>query len=170
MASDLFTVGRTLAVLLTEISGFTKEHRFTLPPPRKSRCLREQESLYRFLLKATAEKPDDRFESADEMADQLLGVLREVVAVETGAPQPGSQRVFRRGHAGARGRARTMSRCGRIIVILPHALAGCRGSREFMVVNAAMRPKRRSGWRRCKQAVEHSPKSRGSASCGWPMR
>ncbi len=34
--------------------------------------------------KATATNPDDRFQSADEMRDQLLGVLREVVAVDTG--------------------------------------------------------------------------------------
>ncbi len=38
------------------------------------------ESLYRFLLKATAAAPDARFQSADEMAGQLTGVLRETVA------------------------------------------------------------------------------------------
>ena len=39
------------------------------------------DSLYRFLARATALAPDDRFQTADEMADQLRGVLREVVAV-----------------------------------------------------------------------------------------
>ena len=88
-ASDLYTIGRTLAVLLTEIRGFGKEHRYTLPGPQEEPRFAGQESLYRFLLKATAEKADDRFTTADEMAEQLLGVLREVVAVETGTPRPG---------------------------------------------------------------------------------
>ncbi len=38
------------------------------------------ESLYRFLLKATASDIDARFQSADEMAAQLTGVLRETVS------------------------------------------------------------------------------------------
>ena len=92
--SDLFTVGRTLAVLLTHIRGFSKEHQYTLPSPQEEPLFAEQESLYRFLLKATAENPDDRFQSADEMADQLLGVLREVVATETNTPRPATSNVF----------------------------------------------------------------------------
>jgi serine/threonine-protein kinase PknG len=94
VASDLFTVGRTLAVLLTEIRGFTKEHKYTLPHAQEDPVFARQESLFRFLLKATAENPDDRFVSADEMADQLLGVLREVVSVDTGAPHPGPSTLF----------------------------------------------------------------------------
>jgi serine/threonine-protein kinase PknG len=93
-ASDLFTVGRTLAVLLTEMRGFTKEFKYTLPHAQDDPVFGRQESLFRFLLKATAENPDDRFVSADEMADQLLGVLREVVSVDTGTPHPGSSSLF----------------------------------------------------------------------------
>jgi serine/threonine-protein kinase PknG len=92
-ASDLFTLGRTLAVLLTDIHGFSKEHLYTLPSAQEDPVFAAQESLYRFLLKATAQNADDRFETAEEMAEQLLGVLREVVAVETGAPRP-SQSLF----------------------------------------------------------------------------
>ena len=44
------------------------------------------ESLYRFLLKATAASPDARFDSADEMAAQLTGVLRETVARDGAVP------------------------------------------------------------------------------------
>ena len=86
--------GRTLAVLLTEIPGFGKEHRYTLPRPQDRPLFAEQESLYRFLLKATAEKPDDRFASAEEMGDQLLGILREVVAETLGQPKPGPSHGF----------------------------------------------------------------------------
>lgn len=92
--SDLFTIGRTLAVLVTDIKSFTKDHRYSLPDAAEDAVFSKQESFYRALLKATAENPDDRFQSADEMADQLLGVMREVVAVETGAPRPASSNLF----------------------------------------------------------------------------
>ncbi len=94
VASDLFTIGRTLAVLLTNITGFTKEHLYSLPSPQEAPLFAEQESLYRFLLKATAEQADDRFQSAEEMADQLLGILREIVAKQTGTPQSTTSQFF----------------------------------------------------------------------------
>ncbi|HEY9604095.1 MAG TPA: tetratricopeptide repeat protein [Allocoleopsis sp.] len=94
VVSDLFTVGRTLAVLLTNIRGFSKDHQYTLPSPQEEPLFAEQESLYRFLIKATAENPDERFQSADEMTDQLLGVLREVVAIETNTPRPASSTLL----------------------------------------------------------------------------
>ena len=93
-ASDLFTIGRTLAVLLTDIRGFSKEHRYTLPGPMEEPRFQNQESLYRLLLKATAQAADDRFEDANEFAEQALGVLREVVATETGVPRPGASVLF----------------------------------------------------------------------------
>jgi serine/threonine-protein kinase PknG len=94
IVSDLFTVARTLAVLLTDIKGFSKEHLYKLPSPQIEPLFGEQESLYRFLIKATAENPDDRFQTADEMADQLLGVMREVVALETNIPRPANSNLF----------------------------------------------------------------------------
>ena len=63
------------------------------PPDGGAAASPSYDSLYRLLLKGTAPDPDDRFQSAEEMADQLVGVLREVVAAEDG-------------HARARGRAR----------------------------------------------------------------
>lgn len=94
VTSDLFTIGRTLVVLITQISGFTKEFRYTLPDAKEVPIFVKYESLYRFLIKATAEHPDDRFQSADEMADQLLGVLREVVALDTKQPCPANSALF----------------------------------------------------------------------------
>jgi serine/threonine-protein kinase PknG len=93
-ASDLFTIGRTLAVLLTDVHGFSKEHLYSLPGAAEEPVFARQESLYRFLLKATAQNADDRFETAEEMAEQLLGVLREVVAVESGSPRPAPSLFF----------------------------------------------------------------------------
>jgi serine/threonine-protein kinase PknG len=94
IVSDLFTIGRTLAVLVTNISGFSTEHEYTLPSAQSDRVFSQQESLYRFLLKATATAADDRFQTAEEMAEQLLGVLREVVAAETNTPRPATSSLF----------------------------------------------------------------------------
>jgi serine/threonine-protein kinase PknG len=49
-------------------------------PLRLGLPLTDNESLYRFLQKATAEQPDARFADAEEMGAQLLGVLRETVS------------------------------------------------------------------------------------------
>jgi serine/threonine-protein kinase PknG len=94
IVSDLFTIGRTLAVLVTNISGFSTEHQYTLPSAQSDPVFSKQESLYRFLLKATAATADDRFQTAEEMAEQLLGVLREVVAAETKTPRPSTSILF----------------------------------------------------------------------------
>jgi serine/threonine-protein kinase PknG len=94
IVSDLFTIGRTLAVLVTNISGFSTEHQYTLPSAQSDSVFVKQESLYRFLLKATATAADDRFQTAEEMAEQLLGVLREVVAAETNTPRPATSSLF----------------------------------------------------------------------------
>src|ERR1035438_6399725 len=77
--SDVYTVGRSLAVLLADIHGFSNEHRYTLPSPQEEARFAGQESLYRCLLKSTAQNPDDRLESDEDVSEQLLGVLREVV-------------------------------------------------------------------------------------------
>jgi serine/threonine-protein kinase PknG len=94
IVSDLFTIGRTLAVLITNISGFSSNNQYQLPSPHEEPLFAANQSLYRFLLKSTAQNPDDRFQSADEMAEQLLGVLREVVALSTGVPRPGVSNHF----------------------------------------------------------------------------
>jgi len=93
--SDLFTVGRTLAVLCTNFRGYQgKPYEFTLPPAAEVPLYTKFDSLYRFLERATAPHPDDRFQTADEMADQLLGVLCEVIASERGTPAPVRSNLF----------------------------------------------------------------------------
>ena len=49
--------------------------------------------MYRFLLKATNYDPKRRFQSADDMADQLGGVLPEVVASDQ-TPRPFDSALF----------------------------------------------------------------------------
>ena len=92
--SDLFTVARTLAVSCFDFRGYQGTYKFTLPEQDSVPLFARFDSLYRLLLKGTAPNPDDRFQSADEMADQLFGVLREVVAAEEGHPVPAPSKVF----------------------------------------------------------------------------
>ena len=92
--SDLFTVGRTLAVLCTNFRGFQSTYEFTLPPQSEVPLYETYDSLYRFLQRATAPNPEDRFQTADEMADQLFGILREVAAHEKQVPAPAASTLF----------------------------------------------------------------------------
>ena len=84
----------TLAVLLMEFRGFTSEHRVLPAGPSGRAVVRAAGVAVPFPAEGDAQNPDDRFESADEMADQLLGVLREDGSLESGAPHPGVERVF----------------------------------------------------------------------------
>jgi serine/threonine-protein kinase PknG len=94
IASDLYTIGRTLAVLTLDFRGYQSTFEHTLPDPVDHPALAKHDSFYRLLLKATAPHPDDRFQSVAELGDQLTGVLREVVATETRTPQPGPSSLF----------------------------------------------------------------------------
>jgi serine/threonine-protein kinase PknG len=84
IASDLYTVARTLAVLIFEFKGYQSQYATTLPSPADVAVFAQHDSLHRWLVKGTAPQPEDRFQSADEMRDQLLGVLREVTAATVG--------------------------------------------------------------------------------------
>jgi serine/threonine-protein kinase PknG len=81
VASDIYTIGRTLTVLTMEFRGYQGTYLTTLPPLDQTPLFQAHDSLYRLLLKACAPDPADRFVSADELRVQLLGVLREVVAM-----------------------------------------------------------------------------------------
>jgi serine/threonine-protein kinase PknG len=94
ISSDLFTVARTLAVLCIDFRGYQGTHRFTLPDAASVPLFAEFDSLYRFLLKGTAPDPEDRFQSADEMAEQLRGVLREIIAEREQRPVPAASALF----------------------------------------------------------------------------
>jgi serine/threonine-protein kinase PknG len=90
IASDIFTIGRTLAVLAAELRGYQSTYATTLPDVADVPLFQHHDSFYRVLLKATAKDPDDRFQSVDELRDQLLGLLRETVATGNGRPASAS--------------------------------------------------------------------------------
>jgi serine/threonine-protein kinase PknG len=80
--SDLYSVARGLAVMVAAFD-FQGKYEVSLPPADEVPIFAEHESLYRFLAKATRHDPAERFQSAGEMADQLLGVLQSVSAGAT---------------------------------------------------------------------------------------
>ncbi|MGV9661724.1 serine/threonine-protein kinase [Nocardia niigatensis] len=91
--SDLFTVARTLAVLTFNFD-YQHAYKYTLPPATDVPLLAQFPSFRRLLERATAADPNERFGSASEMAEQVTGVLREVVAAEDGQPRPALSTVF----------------------------------------------------------------------------
>ncbi len=94
VASDLYTVARTLAVMTFDFQGYTNVFVDSLPDPEHIEVFRTYESYYRFLVRATDPDPARRFASAQEMAEQLTGVLREVVALQSGRPRPALSTLF----------------------------------------------------------------------------
>jgi serine/threonine-protein kinase PknG len=94
VSSDLYTVGRALAVLTFEFTGYTTTFQHSLPDPASVPLLAEQESFYRLLRRATDPDPLRRFTSAQEMSEQLTGVLREVIAVADGDQRPALSTLF----------------------------------------------------------------------------
>jgi serine/threonine-protein kinase PknG len=80
VASDIYTLGRTLAVLSMEFRGYQSTYVSSLPPVADVPLFQQYDSFYRLLVKACALDPADRFQTADELRVQLLGVLREIVA------------------------------------------------------------------------------------------
>jgi len=92
VSSDLFTVARALAVLTFEFKGYQSSYKFTFPDGVP--LLEQQESFARLLRRATHSDPGRRFGSAGEMAEQLTGVLREVLATADGVPRPFFSTVF----------------------------------------------------------------------------
>ena len=94
VATDIYTVGRTLAALTLNLR--TRNGRYVDGLPEDDAVLDRYDSFARLLRRAIDPDPRRRFVSTEEMSSQLLGVLREVVAADTGAPRPGLSTVFTR--------------------------------------------------------------------------
>ncbi|OZM83521.1 serine/threonine-protein kinase [Pseudonocardia sp. MH-G8] len=129
-SSDVHTVGRTLAVLALGIPPARRGVPTPLPEPAENPVLARHESFHRLLRRATDPDPLRRFGSAEEMADQLGGVLREVLAAEGAHPDPHTSTIFGARHgdfapdllvaAGAPGRPDP----ARVAGLLPDPVAG----------------------------------------------
>jgi serine/threonine-protein kinase PknG len=93
VASDIHTVGRTLAVLTFNFD-FKRRFGARLPDAVEVPVLAEYESFHRLLCRATHSQPALRFASAQEMGEQLIGVLREIVASTDAQPPPRLSTLF----------------------------------------------------------------------------
>ncbi|MCV7031225.1 serine/threonine-protein kinase PknG [Mycobacterium sherrisii] len=92
IATDIYTVGRTLAALTLNLR--TRNGRYVDGLPEDDPVLATYDSFGRLLRRAIDPDPRRRFTSAEEMSTQLMGVLREVVAQDTGVPRPGLSTLF----------------------------------------------------------------------------
>ena len=93
VSADLYSVGRTLAVLSFRFN-FIREFPHALPPRRTVPLLERHESYDRLLRRATHPEMERRFHDASDMADQLTGVLREVLSDMEGVPHPAPSTLF----------------------------------------------------------------------------
>ncbi|MFB9432036.1 tetratricopeptide repeat protein [Streptoalloteichus tenebrarius] len=84
--SDLHAVGRTLAVMLDAVDEAA--------PGADGPVAFGVGSLRRVIARASDPEHDRRFASAAEMADQLRGVLREILSLRDGRPRPERSSVF----------------------------------------------------------------------------
>ncbi|RLK53754.1 serine/threonine-protein kinase PknG [Actinokineospora cianjurensis] len=82
--ADLYTLGRTLAVLSFPFAEFSGKYVHALPDDLSFEG--PYESFGRLLRRAAHPDPAHRFTSADDMREQVLGVLAEVWAYEQEEP------------------------------------------------------------------------------------
>lgn len=88
--TDLYTICRTLAFLITEMDLANPV--FGLPSIESYKAFRDNPALYRLLAKGTHTNAKRRFHSAEQLADQLEGVLRQIEGGRLG--QPISSKLF----------------------------------------------------------------------------
>lgn len=87
--SDIYTIGRTLAALIINLP-----HDADIPTPTTEPLFRRYISLYRLIARCCAPNRDDRFDSIPQLEAQLLGVLREILAIRDGRTFPAQHSLF----------------------------------------------------------------------------
>ncbi|MGO0576296.1 tetratricopeptide repeat protein [Ornithinimicrobium panacihumi] len=83
VASDIYTIGRTLCVLTFEFRGYQSEYVDSLPPASQVPPFVEHDAFFRLVARCCAPDPNDRFLTIDELRSQMIGVLRQVVAASS---------------------------------------------------------------------------------------
>ncbi|GAB3946098.1 serine/threonine protein kinase [Corynebacterium tapiri] len=94
VASDIYTVGRTLAALTLNLPHEDGVYEPGLPSAFAEPTLRRYPSFYGLLKRATHRDPAKRFKSVSELEGQLYGVLREVLALRDGTYHPAQRSLF----------------------------------------------------------------------------
>ena len=94
IASDIYTIGRTLAAMTIDLPKENGVYAEGLPSPTEEPQFRRFLSYYRLLQRATHPEPAKRFRSVAELETQLYGVLREVIALRDGIQHPAQHSLF----------------------------------------------------------------------------
>ncbi|MFF3566713.1 serine/threonine-protein kinase [Nocardia jiangxiensis] len=95
VASDIYTVGRTLAALTMRMPTDAHGHKLPgIPSAQDESVLERYPAFARLVHRATDPDPAQRFPSAYALYRQLLGVLRAVLAEDTGREYPQVSTVF----------------------------------------------------------------------------
>ncbi|MBV2365160.1 tetratricopeptide repeat protein [Streptomonospora nanhaiensis] len=93
VSSDLYAIARCMAVLSFRFD-YARRYEHDLPPARSIPVLARNPSYDRLLRRALNPEPVLRFHDAAEMAEQLIGVLREVLSDKDGRPHPAPSALF----------------------------------------------------------------------------
>ncbi|NUP29747.1 MAG: protein kinase [Nocardia sp.] len=89
VATDVYAAGRTLAALILDLRKDSHgNYRTEMPTPDEYPLLRRYPCLHRLLVRATHTDPTRRFPSTYAMYCQLAGVLRVVLAADSGREHP----------------------------------------------------------------------------------
>ena len=72
IASDIYTIGRTLVVLTSEFRGYQSAYATSLPPMQQVPAFVAHPEFYQLVARACALDPADRFTSIEELRVQLL--------------------------------------------------------------------------------------------------
>lgn len=94
VASDIYTVGRTLAALTVALPVEDGAYLPGLPTPDQEPLFAANMSYYRLLRRATDPDPKKRFASIHELETQLYGVLREYLATTKGKQFPAQHSLY----------------------------------------------------------------------------
>lgn len=94
IATDIYTVGRTLAVLVCDVPQERGHFVEQLPGPDTAPVFAKYESLYLAIMRAANPDPEQRFTSMEELADQLTGVLHEIAALDGDTERPRASVFF----------------------------------------------------------------------------
>jgi serine/threonine-protein kinase PknG len=82
--TDLYTIGRALLEMVTGLD--VEAIPFGVPPVTAYEVLSQHPALYRFLERACHADPAKRFQTAEVMAEQLRGVLRQIEGARADEP------------------------------------------------------------------------------------
>jgi serine/threonine-protein kinase PknG len=94
LASDVYTVGRTLAALVIDDFALCDDRDRPAPLPLDHPVLRRHDAFRRLLQRACAAEPAERFPDATQLATALHGVMRQAAARDDGEPRPDESEWF----------------------------------------------------------------------------